>query len=372
MAVNVTPTPGVLRQALRQGDLYREALTKQVPDEVVQFIEEFTDLDEVGDHAILETSSTVNLINLNPWNGYYDNGMGCIINLKRLNDIRYVNKFLESVNAKLRHDGLLFGCVETSELRKKRLLAKYTWPFNWFYYFFDFLVKRVWPKLPYLKKYYFMLTVGRNRVISEMETYGRLYSCGFKLEDTHYADGRLYFAARKQGVPAYNTDASYGPLIRLRRVGKNGKIFKVYKFRTMHPYSEYIQDFVYRKNGLQSGGKLKDDPRISTVGHIFRKFWIDELPMLYNLIRGDLKIFGVRPISQHYMSLYPKEFQEFRKKFKPGLIPPVYVEIPKTIDDVVEIERRYLQAYDRNPLGTDIRYLTRFIYNVVLKRVRSK
>ncbi len=94
--------------------------------------------------------------------------------------------------------------------------------------------------------------------------------------------------------------------------------------------------------------------------------------MLYNLIRGDLKIFGVRPISQHYMSLYPKEFQEFRKKFKPGLIPPVYVEIPKTIDDVVEIERRYLQAYDRNPLGTDIRYLTRFIYNVVLKRVRSK
>ena len=90
MAVNVTPTPGVLRQALRQGDLYREALTKQVPDEVVQFIEEFTDLDEVGDHAILETSSTVNLINLNPWNGYYDNGMGCIINLKRLNDIRYV------------------------------------------------------------------------------------------------------------------------------------------------------------------------------------------------------------------------------------------------------------------------------------------
>lgn len=362
----------MLRQTPSQGDLYREALAKQVPEAIVDFISEFTDLDEIGDHAILETSSTVNLINLNPWNGYYDNGMGCIINLKSLNNIRYINKYLESVNAKLRTGGLLFGCLETSEQRKQRLMAKYTWPFNLIYYCFDFMFKRVWPKMPMLKKYYFMLTNGRNRVISEMEAYGRLYSCGFALEDATFVGGKLFFAARKKGEPAYNTEATYGPLITLVRVGKGGKVFKVYKLRTMHPYAEYIQDFVYQRNGLQSGGKLCNDPRISTLGRFLRKFWIDELPMLYNLFKGDLKIFGVRPISQHYLSLYPKDFQDFRKKFKPGLIPPVYVEIPDTINDVVAIERRYLEAYERNPVMTDLRYLARFVYNIVLKSVRSK
>jgi lipopolysaccharide/colanic/teichoic acid biosynthesis glycosyltransferase len=102
-----------------------------------------------------------------------------------------------------------------------------------------------------------------------------------------------------------------------------------------------------------------------------RKYWIDELPMLYNLLRGDLKLFGVRPISKHYFSLYPTEFQEFRKNFKPGLVPPVYVEIPKTLQDTVEIERRYLKAYEHRPFLTDIQYLFKAFYNIFIKRVRS-
>lgn len=298
----------------------------------------------------------------------------CVINQHRLNDIRYVNKFLESVNQSLPLGGTFIGCVEISERRKERLLKRFPRPFNYLFYSADFLVKRLWPKLPYLKSAYFFLTQGKGRVMSEMEVYGRLYSCGFQLLDSQEADGKLYFTVEKTGEPDYNREATYGPFIKLRRVGKNGKIVKVYKLRTMCPYAEYVQQFIYERNGaggIGTGSKFNNDPRITTLGRFFRKYWIDELPMLYNLIRGDLKIFGVRPISKHYFSLYPEEFQQFRMKFKPGLIPPVYVEIPKSLADTVEIERRYLQAYQRQPLRTDIRYFFTALYNIFIKRVRS-
>ena len=80
----------------------------------------------------------------------------------------------------------------------------------------------------------------------------------------------------------------------------------------------------------------------------------------------------MRPISQHYFGLYPEEFQEYRKKFKPGLIPPVYVEIPETLEDVVDIERRYLEAYERRPLLTDLKYMYLMFYGVLFKNTRSK
>lgn len=299
---------------------------------------------------------------------------GFIMNAQRLNDIRYINKFFESVNQHLPEGGCLVGCVEISQRRKERLLAQYPRPLNKVVYTLDYMMRRVWPKLPYLRRAYFALTKGRGRVISEMETYGRLYSCGFRLLDSFELDGKLYFAAEKVGEPDYNPEATYGPFIKLRRVGKGGKIVKVYKMRTMSPYSEYVQEFIYERNGaggIGTGSKFNNDPRITTVGKFMRKYWIDELPMLYNLIRGDLKIFGVRPISKHYFSLYPADFQEYRKNFKPGLVPPVYVEIPKSLEDTVAIERRYLEAYERQPLLTDIRYLSIALYNIFIKRVRS-
>ncbi|MBK8489365.1 MAG: sugar transferase [Saprospirales bacterium] len=294
-----------------------------------------------------------------------------LVNLTRLNDIRYINKFLESANQQLPLEGRFAGCVEVSQRRKERILKKYPKPFNKLYYGADFLVKRVWPKLPYLRGSYFALTQGRNRVVSEMETYGRLYSCGFRLVDTIEHEEKLYFIAEKTGEPAYNTEATYGPLINLRRVGQHGKLFKVYKMRTMSPYSEYIQQFIYERNGYDGGDNFKDDTRITTLGQFMRKYWIDELPMIWNLVRGDLKIFGVRPVSAHYLSLFPEEFQEYRKKFKPGLIPPVYVEVPNTFDEIWQIEQRYLEAYEQAPLKTDLHYLGKAFYNIFIKRVRS-
>lgn len=294
-----------------------------------------------------------------------------IVEKERLNDKRRVNKFLESVNQRLPLGGTFAGWVEPSKRRKARMLAKYPRPLNKIVYALDYLVNRVWPKLPGVRGLYFSITGGKGRVISEMETYGRLYSCGFKLVDSWEDGDRLHFLAEKTGEPAYNMEATYGPLIKLKRVGKDGKMFRVYKFRTMSPYSEYIQQFIYERNGYEGAENFRDDTRITTMGQFMRKYWLDELPMLWNWLRGDLKLFGVRPVSAHYLSLFPEDFQEYRKKFKPGLIPPVYVEIPKTFDDIWQIERRYLEEHEKAPLRTDMRYLGRAFHTIVIKRVRS-
>lgn len=346
----------------------RADLAGVLPTEVIELINSSLDSDQVGEPVVMDTRYAIDAMNLP------SGPINFIINKQRLNDIRHINKFLESVNELLPTGGYFVGCVQTLQQRKEHLLAKFPRRLNTLVYSFDFLYKRLWPKLPYLRKAYFALTDGRNRVISEMESYGRLYSCGFRLLDTVQLEDKLYFVAEKTGNPEYNNEATYGPFIILRRVGKNGKALKVYKLRTMAPYSEYVQQFIYERNGLSglgNGSKFVDDPRITTLGRFCRRYWIDELPMLYNLLRGDLKIFGVRPISKHYFSLYPEEFQKYRINFKPGLVPPVYVELPKSLEDTVEIERRYLQAYEKAPFRTDVTYLFKALYNIFIKRVRS-
>jgi lipopolysaccharide/colanic/teichoic acid biosynthesis glycosyltransferase len=139
----------------------------------------------------------------------------------------------------------------------------------------------------------------------------------------------------------------------------------------MHPYAEYLQEYVYEKSALQEGGKFKDDFRVTTMGKFFRKFWIDELPMLINLFRGELKIVGVRPLSEHYFSLYSKELREKRIKTKPGLIPPFYVDLPKTLEGIQASEFKYLNAYEKHPLLTDWKYFWVAVWNIIFRNARS-
>ncbi len=145
----------------------------------------------------------------------------------------------------------------------------------------------------------------------------------------------------------------------------------MYKLRTMHPYAEYLQEYVYDMSDLQEGGKFKDDFRITTIGKIFRKFWLDELPMFINFFRGELKLVGVRPLSKHYFSLYNKDLQEKRIKTKPGLIPPFYVDMPKTLDEIQASEMKYLLAYAKHPFRTDWKYFWIAVWNIVFRKARS-
>jgi len=322
--------------------------------------------DAPGKIQIVSTTTRFNIASL-PEKKY-----NFLINLHRINDIRWLNKFFETVNSKLLHDGIFIGKAETYSLRKQRILQKFHTPFNYVLYFFDFIFKRVFPKLPVFKRVYFAITKGRNRVLSRAETLGRLYSCGFEIIEEKFINNELYFVVIKKSAPLYPEAPTYGPLVRLKRVGKNGRLFYVYKMRTMHPYSEYLQEYVYHQNNLETGGKFKDDFRVNTLGKIMRKIWLDELPMILNVLRGDMKLVGVRPLSNHYFELYTEELKQKRIKYKPGLVPPFYVDLPETLDEIMASEEKYLNAYEKNPLKTDLKYFFLAWKNIIFKRARSK
>ncbi|MFC2113899.1 sugar transferase [Bacteroidota bacterium] len=315
---------------------------------------------------IFATTTSFN-IEKQPFNNY-----DSLLNLQRINDIRRINKFFETVNLKIRDGGIFMGCVETKNLRKIRIFRKYPAGIRQIIYFFDFIYKRVFPKLPLTKRIYFFFNQGNNRVLSEQEVFGRLYSCGFKLIDNKLINGLLYFVGEKYKEPVYDFNPSYGPMFKMKRLGKGGKPIYVYKFRTMYPYSEYLQEYVYENFSLQEGGKFKHDYRITTMGKFMRKFWLDELPMFINFFRGDLKLVGVRPLSKHYFSLYSEELQKRRLNYKPGLVPPFYKDLPKTFEEIMDSESRYMDAYDKRPFFTDINYFFGAVYNIVFKRARSK
>ena len=361
---NETETSTLDEKSIKSGRKIDEVLVEEAGYKAYEFIEKYIDINK-GDYIMFSTTTIFNIKRLQERS--YEN----IINLKRINDIRFVNKFFEAVNEKIPMGGMFIGCVETKNQRKERILKKFPPLLNYIYYAIDFIVKRIFPKFPVTKQIYFLVTRGENRVISKAETIGRLYSCGFKFNEGRNINGNFYFAVEKAEAPAYDENPTYGPFIKLPRVGKHGKILYVYKFRTMHPFAEYIQDFVYEKYNLKEGGKFKNDFRITSLGKLFRKFWIDELPMLINLLKGELKLVGIRPLSRHYFSLYYDEVQERRVKYKPGLVPPYYVDLPETLDEIQISELKYMDAYDRHPILTDWKYFWIAVWNIIFRKKRS-
>jgi lipopolysaccharide/colanic/teichoic acid biosynthesis glycosyltransferase len=313
--------------------------------------------------------STTNAFNIeNQTTGPFKN----IVNLHRINDIKKINSFYAAVNAQLLPGGIFICCVETKNIRKARILAKFPPILNHIYYFLDFILKRVLPKLRATKWIYFLLTGGRNRVLSYTESLGRLYYCGFQYVEEKIINKNLYIAARKVSETVSDEELPYGFLFRMKRIGRNGKPIWVYKLRTMHAYSEFLQQFIYERNKLAEGGKLKNDIRVTTLGKFLRKFWIDEIPMIINMLKGEIKLVGVRPLSQHYLGLYNERLQHKRLEHKPGLIPPFYADLPKTLEEIQDSEYRYLEAYEKAPLRTDLHYLFRALNNILIRRARSK
>ncbi len=175
----------------------------------------------------------------------------------------------------------------------------------------------------------------------------------------------------KEKTIGFISDKKYSWLIKLPRTGKDGKRIFVYKFRTMQPYAEYLQDFVVDVNGLNSDGTIRNDFRITKVGKFLRKYWLDEIPMILNFLNGDLKIIGFRPLSDVMLSAYPNDFVKVRNRYKPGLIPPYYVDRPKTFNEIIESEKRYIKRYENRGFITDIIYFFKFLNVLIFKGVRS-
>ena len=341
------------------------AIEKECGAEMAAAIVKMT-CNNITEHtAVLSTTTIFNITSL--IHEKYD----YIINLHKINDIKNLDSFLDTVNNKLELKGFFFCCVETKDQRKRRILKKYPLLLNHIYYSFDFIVKRVLPKLKVTRGVYMFLTRGENAVISRAEALGRLSRAGFKIKQESFIENKLCIEARKIGAPVPTNENIYGPLIALPRVGRYGKLIKVYKLRTMHPYSEYIQDYVYKLHDLQDGGKFKNDFRITSWGAICRKIWLDEFPMFINYFKGDMKLFGVRPLSKHYFELYSKEVQDRRILYKPGLIPPFYADMPADLEEIQASELKYLNSFDKHPLLTDFRYFWKSLWNIVFHKARS-
>ena len=296
-----------------------------------------------------------------------------IVNLALVNDLREINKHFAIANDKLPDGGRYICCFRPKEVVKEKILKHYPAGLNWIVYLFHFIFKRMMPKLVLTSHLYFDLTDGKNRVLTETEVLGRLYFCGFEVDEVVEVAKMKYVFARRVAMPQPQSKSRkrYGPLIRLPRVGKNKKIIYFYKMRSMHPYSEYIQKYVYDKYGSLDGDKAENDFRITTWGRFFRKVWIDELPMIINLLRGDMKLVGVRPLSKVKFDSYPKYLQDKRTLSKPGLIPPFYVDMPKTQEEMYDSEERYIDQYLKHPLATDFKYFWKAFYMIVFKRARS-
>jgi len=96
---------------------------------------------------------------------------------------------------------------------------------------------------------------------------------------------------------------SRGPvLFRQERVGRNGKFFTLLKFRTMNCCSPFESDTIWT---------TKDDPRCTAVGAILRKFSLDELPQLFNVIRGEMSLVGPRPERPHFVAKFRSNIQKY-------------------------------------------------------------
>jgi len=339
-------------------------LTNKVGEKAYHFFKSFIDPESV-DTLVVSTTNEFNILN-------HSLPVNAILNLSKVNNIRYINKFFEQVNGKLQNGNTFIVCFETIAARKERHRIGNIPILRNLWFGAEFIFLRVFPKVWGFKKIYFSVTRGRNRLLSKAEVMGRLVSCGFNIEASEAFNGLTYVVCKKITEPVFNMGASYGPLFKMPRMGKNGTLIGVYKFRTMHPYAEYLQDYVLQLNGYAKTGKPKDDFRLTPWGRFLRRYWLDELPQLLNVCKGDLKLVGVRPISERYFQDIPKDLQQLRLKFKPGCIPP-YVALNRNSDvnSVLQAEREYLLQKTKHPYSTDTKYFFKAIFNIIFKRKRS-
>lgn len=130
------------------------------------------------------------------------------------------------------------------------------------------------------------------------------------------------------------------------RNGKYPKTFKMYKFRSMvHNAEELLKDLMDRNEQTGPVFKINDDPRITKVGKVIRKTSIDELPQLFNVLKGDMSLVGPRPPIPHEVDQY-NSYQMQRLAVKPGLTCIWQVSGRNNIgfDEWVEMDIEYIKT----------------------------
>ena len=147
------------------------------------------------------------------------------------------------------------------------------------------------------------------------------------------------------------------------RLTKNGKVFSMYKFRTMFTDSEHSG------SGLFS---FKDDPRITAVGRFLRNTSIDELPQLFNVIKGDLSLVGPRPPTTYSLGDFQTLNKRFRKRFEmlggiTGLA-QVKGRNENSWDEKVTFDNQYIDEFKQLGVFLDIKILAETFLKVFAKK----
>ena len=154
-------------------------------------------------------------------------------------------------------------------------------------------------------------------------------------------------------------------IFRQTRVGKGGFPFTIYKFRTMVDNAE---DMLIDLTNDHEGPvfKMRGDPRITRVGALLRKTSMDELPQLFNILRGQMSLVGPRPLPVHEVEAAPASFLD-RHAVKPGLTGRWQVSgrSDTGFDELDELDRWYVDNWS---LGQDFEILARTVPAVLLAR----
>ncbi|MBN1658857.1 MAG: sugar transferase [Anaerolineae bacterium] len=141
---------------------------------------------------------------------------------------------------------------------------------------------------------------------------------------------------------------SPGPVFfRQKRVGANGKVFTIYKLRTMVANAEDLLDDLIDLDALEEPMfKLQDDPRVTRLGRFLRRWSIDELPQLVNVLRGEMSLVGPRPEETRLVQRY-SDWHRLRLMAKPGMTGPVQIngrgDLP--LEERVRLEVDYIDNY---------------------------
>lgn len=154
---------------------------------------------------------------------------------------------------------------------------------------------------------------------------------------------------------------SEGPVIyRQKRVGRNGKNFTMYKFRTMVDDAEAKSGPTWAR---------ENDPRITNVGHWLRKLRLDELPQFINVLKGDMSLVGPRPERPHFVEKFQKQIPLYtrRLRVKPGITGWAQVKwkYDTSLDDVIEKTKYDLFYVENMSLRMDFKILINTIFTVV-------
>lgn len=152
------------------------------------------------------------------------------------------------------------------------------------------------------------------------------------------------------------------------RIGKNGRRFKIYKFRSMYIDAEERKKALMAQNEMNGlMFKMENDPRITKVGNFIRKTSIDETPQFFNILLGDMSLIGTRPPTVDEFEQYSGYYRR-RLSITPGLTGMWQVSGRSEIQDFDEIVALDLKYIDNWTLGLDLKILFMTFYTVLARK----